>query len=162
MTVSNLRGIPFRVGFGNSTYGMQTHGDRVHYAINGLGNCNGRNSPWVVADTHLPLSVATLPNGDPTPQLPSEWDHYGTCALASSAFPIGLASRRIEAPISQYQGRQYPIPLGEGVCIKPNFRGVVAVREEFRFSQSRWRPDQQQPVRLCTIRANGQRKGRKD
>jgi hypothetical protein len=121
ITVSNLRGIPFRVGFGNSTYGMQTHGDRVHYAIKGLGTCNGRTSCWVEKDTHLPLSVATLPNGDPTPQLSPEWDQYGTCALASSAFPIGLASRRIEAPISQYQGRQYPIPLSDGVCITPNF-----------------------------------------
>jgi hypothetical protein len=37
MTVSNLRGIPFTVSFGNSTYGMQTHGDRVHYTIGGLG-----------------------------------------------------------------------------------------------------------------------------
>ncbi len=133
MTVSNLRGIPFKVGFGNSTYGMQTHGDRVHYAINGLGNCNGRSSPWVVADTHLPLSVATLPNGDPTPPLPSEWDQYGTCALASSAFPIGLASRRIEAPISQYQGRQYPIPLSDGVCIEPNFPEWSPLEKNFVF-----------------------------
>ena len=29
MTVSNLRGIPYTVSFGNSVYGMQTHGDRA-------------------------------------------------------------------------------------------------------------------------------------
>jgi hypothetical protein len=133
MTVSNLRGIPFKVGFGNSTYGMQTHGDRVHYAINGLGNCNGRSSRWVAADTHLPLSVMTLPNGDPIQELPCEWDQYGTCALASSAFPVGLASRRIEAPISQYQSRQYPIPLADGVCIKPNFPEWSPTEKNFTF-----------------------------
>jgi hypothetical protein len=35
MTVSNLRGIPFKVASGNSDYGKQTHGDRVHYATVG-------------------------------------------------------------------------------------------------------------------------------
>jgi hypothetical protein len=37
ITVSNLRGIPFKVDFGNGAYGMQTHGDRAHYIIKGLG-----------------------------------------------------------------------------------------------------------------------------
>jgi Patatin-like phospholipase len=120
MTVSNLRGIPFKVGFGNSTYGMQTHGDRLHYTITGLGACNGRNSRWVATDTHLSLSVTTLPNGL-TSAVPDDWDQYGTCALASSAFPIGLASRQITVPIGQYEHRQYPFPVATGVVIKPNF-----------------------------------------
>jgi hypothetical protein len=121
MTVSNLRGIPFTVGFGNSTYGMQTHGDRVHYAISGLGTCNGRSNPWVEADKYLSLSVATLPNGGSDTALSPEWDQYGTCALASSAFPIGLSSRHLEVPLEQYERRSYPIPGVEGVAIEPNF-----------------------------------------
>jgi hypothetical protein len=36
MTISNLRGIPFTVSFGNSTYGMQTHGDRARRCEAGL------------------------------------------------------------------------------------------------------------------------------
>jgi hypothetical protein len=134
MTVSNLRGIPFKVGFGNSSYGMQTHGDRVHYTIKGLGSCNGRNSPWVEKDTHLPLSVATLPNGSSLSALPDEWDQYGDCALASSAFPVGLASRKITAPIEQYDGRQYPIPVPPGIVIKPNFPAEwLSTVKEFNF-----------------------------
>ena len=121
MTVSNLRGIPFKVGFGNSTYGMQTHGDRVHYTIAGLGNSNGLDSDWIKADKFLPLSISKLPNGGPNPAVPQDWDQYGTCALASSAFPIGLASRQIEVPMDQYDGRQYPIPVPCGVSIKPSF-----------------------------------------
>jgi hypothetical protein len=120
MTVSNLRGIPFRVGFGNSTYGMQTHGDRVHYAITGLGTCNGRSNAWVEADKCLPLAIATLPNGSDS-SLSAEWDQYGTCALASSAFPIGLSSRPLEVPLEQYERRSYPIPIVQGVAIEPNF-----------------------------------------
>jgi len=120
MTVSNLRGIPFKVEFGNSSYGMQTHGDRVHYAISCLGASWGHESDWVSEDKHLPLSVRTLPDASPSSKLPREWDAYGTSALASSAFPIGLASREIEAPIEQYHGRKYPLRL-DGAAINPDF-----------------------------------------
>jgi hypothetical protein len=120
MTVSNLRGIPFKVEFGNSSYGMQTHGDRVHYAISCLGASWGHESDWVSEDKHLPLNIRTLPAPGPSAPLPREWDAYGTSALASSAFPIGLASREIEAPIGQYHGRQYPFRL-DGAAINPDF-----------------------------------------
>ncbi len=121
MTVSNLRGIPFKVGFGNSTYGMQTHGDRVHYAITGLGQCNGRSNDWVDNDKRLSLCVDTLPKGGDKSALSPEWDQYGTCALASSAFPIGLASRGIDVPLEQYKCRKYPIQVTQGVSIEPDF-----------------------------------------
>lgn len=132
MTVSNLRGIPFKVGFGNSSYGMQTHGDRVHYAISGLGKCNGRNSRWVEADKRLDLTVATLPKARGQ-WVPTDWDDYGTCALASSAFPIGLASRKIETPMSQYKDRQYPIAIPDGVPINPNFPAPWSPEQKFTF-----------------------------
>lgn len=134
MTVSNLRGIPFQIGFGNSTYGMQTHGDRVHYTIAGLGNCNGRSNDWVDRDTATPLSLETLPNGASPRPLPRMWDQYGTCALASSAFPIGLASRQIEAPIEHYLKRNYPMPVPARVSIKPAFPAEwLASVKEFQF-----------------------------
>ena len=34
----------FTVKFGNSTYGMQTHGDRAHYQIEGLGSGRARRT----------------------------------------------------------------------------------------------------------------------
>jgi Patatin-like phospholipase len=119
MTVSNLRGIPFTVSFGNSTYGMQTHGDRVHYTISGLGNAVSIKNKWVCADTSEPLTLSTLPPVGEK-ELPDTWDRYGTCALASSAFPIGLAPRQIAAPINGYKKRSYPIARGEA-ALEPNF-----------------------------------------
>src|SRR6516162_478531 len=119
MTVSNLRGIPFTVSFGNSTYGMQTHGDRVHYTISGLGNGVSTKNAWVCADTSEPLAISTLPPlGEK--KLPDTWDRYGTCALASSAFPIGLAPREIAAPISGYKKRSYPMARG-AAALEPDF-----------------------------------------
>src|SRR6266567_2348613 len=118
MTVSNLRGIPFTVSFGNSTYGMQTHGDRVHYIVEGLGNAASAENKWLTGDSSRQLPIGTLPAGGQT--LPPEWDRYGTCALASSAFPVGLAPRQISAPLAEYMQRSYPADHG-AATIQPSF-----------------------------------------
>jgi hypothetical protein len=117
ITVSNLRGIPFAVSFGNSIYGMQTHGDRVHYVIGGLGNGASAKNNWLAKDSGQELSIATLPMAGQ--QLPPEWDRYGTCALASSAFPVGLAPRQIAAPLADYETRSYPLARG-AATLKPS------------------------------------------
>ena len=118
MTASNLRGIPYTVSFGNSTYGMQTHGDRVHYIIDGLGRGESARNDWLTADSGRELCVDTLPAAGQ--KLTPEWDRYGTCALASSAFPIGLAPRVLSAQLDEYTKRSYPVPGGLA-SIKPSF-----------------------------------------
>jgi hypothetical protein len=118
MTVSNVRGIPFTVQFGNSTYGMQTHGDRAHYEIEGLGSAANARNGWIDNDSSETLSVVDLLGTGPS--VPPQWDGYGTCALASSAFPIGLAPRRLTAPIDGYLRRSYPI-TGGAYAISPSF-----------------------------------------
>ncbi len=118
MTVSNLRGIPYTVSFGNNTYGMQTHGDRVHYIIDGLGSGASARNAWLTADSGRQLSVETLP--EPGQKLSPEWDRYGTCALASSAFPVGLAPRPLTAELIEYTKRSYPV-LGGLASIQPRF-----------------------------------------
>jgi Patatin-like phospholipase len=146
MTVSNLRGIPYTVSFGNSTYGMQTHGDRFHYIIDGLGSgeraCNG----WLTADSGRNLSVDTLPAAGQ--KLPPEWDDYGTCALASSAFPVGLAPRQLRATLAEYTRRSYPaargaatiepafpLPFGPGGFVFLNIDGGVVNNNPFDYAQ---------------------------
>ena len=113
MTVSNLRGIPYTVSFGNSVYGMQTHGDRVHYDIRGLGTGISAENEWLSKDSSQALKIDTLPSHEQ--ELPANWDRYGTAALASSAFPVGLAPRQLAAPIAEYETRSYPIE-GEERC----------------------------------------------
>jgi hypothetical protein len=118
ITVSNLRGIPYTVSFGNDTYGMQTHGDRFHYDISGLGNGINAENCWLHQDSSQALRIDTLPSHGQ--ELPPEWDRYGTAALASSAFPVGLAPRQLAASIKEYEKRSYPIEHGEA-ALKPNF-----------------------------------------
>src|SRR5208282_16846 len=120
ITISNMRGIPFEVAFGLNSYGMQTIGDRIHYVVSDLGDCYLAEEKWVEDDARQAshaISVTTLPRrrGDP---LPGEWDSYGTSALASGAFPVGLASRRLSLPWGHYLDRRYPIPIPPNVTIQ--------------------------------------------
>lgn len=120
ITISNMRGIPFEVVFENDSHGMQTIGDRIHYVVTGLGNSAlAEDNSWVKPDSGISLSVDDLPRHIDD-QL-GEWDTYGTAALASGAFPVGLASRELRIPWSNYDTRSYPMPVPKGVRIKPAF-----------------------------------------
>ncbi len=112
MTVSNLRGIPFTLKFGNSTYGMQTHGDRVHYIVTDLGSGPSADNSWLKNDSGTHLTIKGLPAAGL--DVPTDWDRYGTAALASSAFPVGLAPRELYAELADYTKRSIPIDKGEG------------------------------------------------
>ena len=65
------------------------------------------------------ISVKTLPTQRGLDL--GDWDLYGTSALASGAFPVGLASRKLSFSWEQYQKRRYPIPGGLGLDITPDF-----------------------------------------
>lgn len=135
LTISNMRGIPFKVAFGRNSYGMQTIGDRIHYVVTDLGSCDLSDmTSWVEKDAiaaSLPISVTTLPKG--RGQSLGEWDLFGTSALASGAFPMGLASRRLSFPWAHYQQRRYPIPLPPEVEIRPDFPVETESLEAFTF-----------------------------
>jgi Patatin-like phospholipase len=89
MTLTNLRGAPysFRL-FGSDTdetYGMLNHGDYYDFAVG--------------------KTPAAAPGGEPGATLldvtnlgQKEWDAYRTTALATGAFPVGLAPRIIKRP----------------------------------------------------------------
>lgn len=124
MTLSNMRGIPYKVGFGrpDNVYGMITHGDRVHYVVEGLGSGSSATPRWLAEDAEqaaLRLSVTTLPTVPGAPL--GAWDGYGSAALASGAFPVGLAARSLEYASRNYTQRKLPIDLAEDVFIRPNF-----------------------------------------
>ena len=59
---------------------MQTHGDRAHYQIEGLGSGASAQNGWIDNDSSESLSVVDLMAAGPS--VPPQWDRYGTCALA--------------------------------------------------------------------------------
>ncbi len=129
MTPSNLRGVPYSVSFDSSAdrenvvtagrsprdncYHMISHGDRVHYEVKGLGKWN-TNSAFADNDQKRTIEAQWLVTPSSKPG-DANWTDYAVCALASAAFPVGLAPRLIGATLGtdsmpgEYDGRRLPI-----------------------------------------------------
>jgi hypothetical protein len=138
LTLSNLRGVPWSVPFDGGDYHMISHGDRVHYLMRGIG---GWNSPsaFGTLDPHRRLDVTELINGDAAAK--NKWKDYAVCALGSSAFPVGLAPRRIGAVLgtdlarNEYDGRRIPEDDIVGYSdLAPNWPDAVLTRAPFWFT----------------------------
>lgn len=107
LTVSNLRGTPYQISFGSSTYKMLDHNDRRLYRISGLGKNTAAASPWASADAAVEMTVGELNDkGGPS----AKWLDLSYAALATSAFPVGLSSRILTVNQSDYANRQWPLP----------------------------------------------------
>ncbi|ARO32333.1 acyltransferase/acylhydrolase/lysophospholipase domain-containing protein (plasmid) [Rhizobium sp. NXC14] len=105
LTISNLRGVPYSVNFTGGDYGMMSHGDRIHYRVLGLGNWNS-TSAFADTDTGRVLKVKNLlVDGQPS----GDWNDYSLGAVASAAFPLGLAAREWSARVDDYTGRNWPL-----------------------------------------------------
>ena len=86
LTLTNLRGAPYSFPlFGtdtDETYGMLNHGDYFDFAIGRTTALAPEAEPGAT-----PLDVTNLAQ--------TEWELYRTSALATGAFPVGLAPRII-------------------------------------------------------------------
>lgn len=98
LTVANLRGVPYDFQlFGSSSnagYGMYEHMDHMAFAV----STTGKVSPGSLA-----LNPADAPQGG--------WPVLATAALASGAFPGGLAPRLLERDWNDYGARHNRAPL---------------------------------------------------
>jgi hypothetical protein len=112
VTVTNLAGIPYDVGFtasdGSSTsYVMTSHADRVHFVLHGVGTAQ-IVSPWADPDPAIVLDMAELPRLPAS--IPAAWQGYLDATLASGGFPIGLRARYVpQLGMADILARQWPI-----------------------------------------------------
>ena len=123
VTVTNMRGIQYDISFNTGTpnvkssYRMLNHGDRKHYAVTGLGT-NPTRSAWADSDPASSLQAQELNKlGHVSPA----WSEMGDSALATGAFPVGLAARKLTATQQIYNGRKWPTPTGAGGSIDPSW-----------------------------------------
>jgi Patatin-like phospholipase len=138
MTLTNLRGVPYQVPFDGGNYHMISHGDRVHYALKGLGAWSTK-SKFADNDKKRELQAIWLAAG--SDEQKRKWKDYAICALASSAFPVGLAPRLIGATLgannslNEYDGRLFPIDdiVGDE-RITPHFNKSVLAEQPFWFT----------------------------
>lgn len=145
MTLSNLRGVPYSVpfdggtepkndtGLRNNCYHMISHGDRAHYAVTGLGTWNS-TSDFADNDQKREIATASLV----IPDNP-DWKDYAVCALASAAYPVGLAPRLIGATLGkdpkldEYEGRRLPTDA-LALTISPAWLPTVRTEDPFWFT----------------------------
>lgn len=108
---TNVHGVPYRIpmaGVG-SAHDMWQHADYGQF---------------VYSDTDpgpLLPGVCWVDRMDPTNNTPASpgkaaWETLRDMALASSAFPIGLAPRLVEHAATEYNARQWPVPKGPPEC----------------------------------------------
>jgi hypothetical protein len=141
LTLSNLRGVPYKVPFRTGDYHMISHGDRVHYRVEGAGSWP-TSSEFADHDKQRPIAAADLiaPTGTPTAQ----WKDYAICALASSAFPVGLSARQIDTTLGvvgahddsdEYGARLFPeADLLKSRHIFPNWNPPASAGERYWFT----------------------------
>jgi hypothetical protein len=134
LTLSNMRGVPYFVGFegGGEVRGhhMMCHGDRAHYILEGIGTHDSENK-WLRGDTGVALDITTAPRaGKPRDEA---WLAYGHTALASAAFPVGLAACSIETDIAQYETRKWPGLSETGTSYPPRWPDKIRECGKFTF-----------------------------
>jgi len=106
LTVTNLRGIPFKIGFNSSSRSdghiMSLHGDRVHYRLEGFGTARFQ-SEWLrrYQDDGIGASIKDLRN-------PKFQEEFVESAIATGAFPVGLPARMIRPNRAHYSARAWP------------------------------------------------------
>lgn len=112
LTITNLRGIPYGISFtgaGHSdTHLMSVHADRVHYCFSGLGS--GKfDSAWLNTDRGISITAQQIKfafSKDGSAEQSAE--RFVRAALATVAFPIGLAAKNIVTHSTEYEERAWP------------------------------------------------------
>lgn len=98
LTLTNLRGVPYAPVFENCArtlqYEMMLHADNMHFVLS-RSNPSDKDVFW--------LKPYDFTNAD-------TWGVLRKAALATGAFPIGLAPRLLNRPPSQYDSRQWLMP----------------------------------------------------
>jgi len=133
LTHTNLRGVPFEIGFGAGNanqpgYPMLSHADRRHFTVTSIGLAQFA-SKWAMPDPALNIDLTIPPN---VTHLSDVWKDFAFAALGTSAFPVGLRARIIrDVVIEDYSERQWT--LGS---LKPSVPGGTLFRLPARFPPS--------------------------
>lgn len=108
-TLTNLRGVPFSYtlnSVGQDAQSMSMHGDNIRFALTGLGTVG----PSVLRADEYVLEYPAQGQRKWT-----TWGHpFAIAALASAAFPVGLAPRELTRRVSDYDHIKVLVPGGGG------------------------------------------------
>ena len=108
--VGNARGVPYKIVFDHdNAHGTRLHADRVHVAIDGLGEITDMESVWAAQE--FPAVTADVQNLFAA-DLDSNWSTILQGAMASCAFPAALRSRILVFDHKLWDKRVWPSGVG--------------------------------------------------
>ncbi|WP_372620524.1 hypothetical protein [Falsiroseomonas sp.] len=110
LSVGNLRGVPYGMGFGGE--GTPSHKMRMHADSAGFVLGDGSR--------HRDLVPLAPPSGSGA----GNWKRLGQAALASGAFPLALRARALTRPGADYAKREVEIP-GDGHPLSAHREALV-------------------------------------
>lgn len=134
VTVSNITGVPYDLKMigaapGADFYGMLDHGDRVSFSVGGAASV----SVPVLDFATMPKPVAATGRIDWAAAKQPVWDAFRRSALATGAFPIGLAPRVVWRGYLDYMNNaKYHVTdaTGARLAVHPAFHGATG---DYRF-----------------------------
>ena len=115
LTVSNLRGVPYRITFENGQsigYEMMLHADYMDFALGSQ------------ADSAPPSVVRLAPRGYRDEQTAGPWRKLAEAAVATGAFPIGLAPEQLDRKATDYLHRLAVMPSFPPELMEYQFESV--------------------------------------
>lgn len=130
--VTNTRGVRYIIDMIDGDpalrgHGMVTHEDYLAFKLSGLGQ--GAAGNRVADEPHIRL-------GPPKDGV-DNWRLLAAAALASSAFPIGLAARPVTVPGTSYDQRLFVMPADprqDNSCTKPGrIKPAETMPEDYRY-----------------------------
>jgi hypothetical protein len=107
LTLTNLRGTPYKTNFGNKlSQGYVDHADFARFALLYPGQTLGEPRPDELV---LGFGAARLPQA-------TNWEQFSEFARATAAFPVGFPARALSRPTEHYRWRVVaypPVPGGQ-------------------------------------------------
>jgi len=105
LTVTNLRGIPYKIEFQSGlTETFVNHADFVRFALHYSGRPAFEPRP---DEFSLGFGDLRLPSA-------ASWSDLAAYACASAAFPLGFPTRQLSRPLSHYAYRVVAVPTDKG------------------------------------------------
>ena len=111
---------------------MQTHGDRVHYLVHGLGDWDRDDCKWLANDSKLTVDVDTLPCRSDQP-IPEDWRQSASARSPRLRFRSALRPRSLCTGLDLVNDRSYPFDIPPDALVRPRFPAGVMADGQFRF-----------------------------
>jgi len=121
ITLTNLRGVPYKTNFGDKlSQGYVDHADFARFAVVYPGQTLSEPRP----------DEMVLGFGNDRLKQATDWEHFSEFARATAAFPVGFPARALSRPTEHYRWRVVAYPPGPqgatGYLVSwPDWEGMI-------------------------------------